>query len=56
LIAMGAAWRTHILWVIGKRAGPAGVTGGPLLLAFLGSFVPPIGIIHGVMIWFGKGF
>lgn len=50
-----AAWATHIVWVIGKLAGSAGITGGQLLLAFLGSFIPPVGVVHGVMIWFGAG-
>lgn len=53
---MAVAWATHIVWVIGKLAGPAGVTGGQVLLGFLGSFIPPVGVIHGVMIWFGAGF
>jgi hypothetical protein len=52
----GVAWITHIIWVIGKLAGPVGITGGQIALAFLGTFVPPIGVIHGVMIWFGAGF
>jgi hypothetical protein len=55
-IACAAAWLTHVVWVIGKLAGPAGVTGGQLLLGALGSFVPPVGVIHGVMIWCGAGF
>ena len=53
---MAVAWATHIVWVIGKLAGPAGVTGGQVLLGFLGSFIPPVGVIHGVMIWCGAGF
>ena len=54
-IACFAAWATHVVWVIGKLAGAAGITGGQLMLALMGSFVPPVGIIHGVMIWFGAG-
>lgn len=51
-----AAYLTHLVWVIGKLAGAAGVTSGQIVLAVLGSFMPPIGIVHGVMIWFGAGF
>ena len=55
MILMFAAWATHVVWVIGKLAGSAGVTGGQIVLGVLGSFVPPVGVIHGVMIWFGMG-
>ncbi len=54
-LGMAAAWATHVVWVIGKLAGAAGITGGQLILAVLGSFIPPVGVIHGVMIWFGHG-
>lgn len=53
---MAVAWLTHIVWVIGKLAGPTGVTVGQIILALLGSFIPPVGVIHGIMIWFGHGF
>ncbi len=55
-VVMAVAWLTHIMWVIGKLAGPAGVTVGQIILALLGSFIPPVGVIHGIMIWFGHGF
>lgn len=47
-----AAWVTHVVWVIKILAGSAGVTFGQLLLGFLGTFIPPVGIIHGFIIWF----
>lgn len=55
MFGAAAAWVTHIIWVIGKLAGNAGITGGQVILGLLGSFVPPVGVIHGVMIWFGHG-
>jgi hypothetical protein len=55
-IAAVAAWLTHLMWVISKLAGDAGVTLGQVMLAILGTFVPPIGVLHGIMIWFGMGF
>ena len=51
-----AAWITHVVWVIGKLAGDAGITFGQVALAVLGTLVPPIGVLHGIMIWFGLGF
>lgn len=49
------AWVTHLVWVIGKLAGDGGVTLGQVILGILGLFVPPVGVIHGIMIWFGAG-
>ena len=51
-----AAWITHVMGVIGKLAGDTGITLGQLMLAVLGTLVPPIGVLHGIMIWFGLGF
>lgn len=45
-------WITHIVWVIGKIAGSAPVTGGEMAIGVIGAFMPPIGAIHGVIIWF----
>lgn len=41
-----AAWITHIVVTIGAHAW--------VLLA-VGAFIFPVGIIHGVMCWFGAG-
>lgn len=56
MATLPAAWITHFIWVIRKLAGDAGVTVGQMVLGGLGAFFPPIGIIHGYMIWFGVGF
>ncbi len=56
VISIPAAWVTHFVWVIRKLAGDAGVTVGQMVLGALGAFVPPIGILHGYMIWLGVGF
>lgn len=55
MAAAFVAWATPIGWIITKLAGNAGITVGQFILALLGTFVPPVGIIHGVMIWFGLG-
>ena len=48
-----AAWVTHIVWLLQKLGADAGVTFGQILLGLLGLFVPPVGVVHGVMIWAG---
>jgi hypothetical protein len=51
-----AAYITHVVWAIMKLGGDNGATVGQIVLAGIGAFMPPIGVIHGVMIWFGVGF
>lgn len=46
------AWITHVIWAIKTLASDAGITFGQIVLAVLGTFVPPVGVIHGVIIWF----
>lgn len=50
-----AAWFTHIIWIVAKLAGNVGATAGQMVLGAIGAFIPPVGAIHGVMIWFGYG-
>lgn len=47
-----AAWITHVVWVINKILGTAPVTGGEMAIGVIGAFLPPIGAIHGFIIWF----
>lgn len=56
ILASAAAWVTHIVWIIRTLAGDAGATVGQMVLGALGAFMPPIGVIHGFLIWFGLGF
>ncbi len=56
IIACIAAWATHVVWVIGKLASDAGATAGQIVLGAVGAFMPPVGVVHGFMIWFGIGF
>lgn len=56
IIAVFAAWATHVIWIIAKLASDAGATAGQMVLGALGAFMPPVGVIHGFMIWFGIGF
>lgn len=52
ILSLIAAYITHIVWIVSTLAGPAGVTFGQFLLGFLGLFIPPIGVVHGLIIWF----
>jgi len=48
-----AAWCTHVIWIIRALASPEGATAGQMALGAIGAFMPPIGVIHGLMLWFG---
>jgi hypothetical protein len=50
-----AAWITHVAWIIGALTSANGATSGQMILGAIGALVPPVGVIHGVMIWFGAG-
>lgn len=50
------AWITHVVWIIGTLASDAGATVGQIALGGIGAFMPPVGVIHGFMVWFGAGF
>ena len=54
-ISSFAAWITHIVFCISAITSAGGnVLGGVAMLLF-GVLVPPLGVIHGWMIWFGAG-
>lgn len=46
-LASIAAWVTHVVTTI---------KAGAYLLLLAGGLIPPIGVIHGVMIWLGQGW
>jgi hypothetical protein len=46
-LAMIGAWLTHIV---------ATIKAGAYVLLLAGALVPPVGVIHGVMVWFGAGW
>lgn len=52
-----AAWVTHVIWIISTLSSvspPATI--GQMVLGGIGVFMPPVGVIHGFLIWFGAGF
>lgn len=54
-VAAAAAWITHVVWIISQLASDFGATAGQVILGAIGAFMPPVGAIHGVMIWLGMG-
>ena len=55
IVAPIAAWITHLVWVISALASDVGATFGQMALGAIGAFMPPVGVVHGVMIWLGQG-
>lgn len=49
------AWVTHVVWVIFKLTSDTGITSGQLVLGVVGALMPPVGVVHGFLIWFGLG-
>lgn len=56
ILACIGAWITHVVWIIGTLASDAGATVGQMVLGGIGALMPPVGVIHGLMIWVGVGF
>jgi hypothetical protein len=54
-IAFGgvAAWITHIVTCITLLM--AGGSAGVIVLFIIGLLCAPVGVVHGIMIWFGAG-
>lgn len=52
VIAAVGAWITHVVWIIQHLASSVGATAGQIVLGILGTVVPPIGVIHGFILWF----
>lgn len=50
-----SAWVTHVIWIIAQLASDFGATTGQIVLGLIGAFMPPVGVIHGLMIWLGMG-
>lgn len=48
-----AAWITHVAVAVQYLVGEAAVATGYTILLALGVFVPPVGVVHGIGIWFG---
>lgn len=47
-----AAWVTHVVWIVQVLASAEGATAGQMALGAIGAFMPPVGVIHGLVIWF----
>lgn len=53
-LSIAAGYITHWVWAIKLLAGDAVVPTAKIVLAVLG-ILPPVGVIHGWLIWFGAG-
>jgi len=51
-IITAAAWITHVVWIVKALASSSGATMGQMVLGGLGAFMPPIGVVHGIILWF----
>lgn len=51
-IAAVAAWVTHVIWWVNLVIANELDTLGEAVLAIIGTIAPPIGVIHGLIIWF----
>lgn len=47
-----AAWFTHVVWIVKALASDHGATAGQITLGILGAVIPPIGVVHGWVLWF----
>lgn len=56
LLSAIAAWFTHVGWIVMTLASDKGATVGQIILGVLGAFVPPVGSIHGYIIWYHELF
>lgn len=52
VISLSAAWITHVVWWINLMMNEQLDTLGEAVLAILGTLCPPVGVIHGFIIWF----
>jgi hypothetical protein len=55
-LVCAAGWVRHVVWTIGKLASDQGATAGQMVLGAVGTFMPPIGVLHGFIIWYRNGF
>ena len=54
-VIVPASWATHIFWAISTLLADEEATVGQMVLGGIGAIMPPVGVVHGVMIWLGVG-
>lgn len=52
LLVIIAGWVTHLVWWLTLAMNQQLDTISEGVLAVLGTLVPPVGVIHGVILWF----
>jgi len=45
-------WINHVIWSISTVLGSDPMTMNEGVIAIIGTFIPPLGAIHGVYLWF----
>ena len=52
IITLIAGWITHLFWSLSGLFTGTMTETSSFVLAILGAFIPPIGAMHGVYLWF----
>lgn len=52
LITAFCGWATHIWWAISTVLGDVPMTINQGVIAVLGAIIPPVGMLHGIYLWF----
>lgn len=47
-----AAWLRHLMWTVTLLASGHDIAIGQVALGIIGALVPPVGMIHGFVLWF----
>jgi hypothetical protein len=53
VVGLIAAWITHVVVTISVLVSGASVSIAYGILLAVGVFMPPVGVIHGIGVWFG---
>lgn len=51
VIGAAAAYLTHLIWAVHALASDHAATAGQIVLSVAGTFLPPIGVMHGLVLW-----
>lgn len=47
-----AAYLTHLVWAVSTLMSEHAATAGQIVLSIAGTLLPPLGLLHGVVLWF----
>ena len=52
ILSILAAYITHLIWSLGGLFTGGLDTASSIATAVLGTFIPPVGVLHGFYLWF----